>query len=1261
MQPLDSYLETAIRRGHAIKVSPLVIAEWNYNHFTGVTAEHTPATPEWAYGNKRFPVSSVTGSYRPNSGIFFAFTDDSYTSVDTTLGIDGNRYYTVDQDDYEYTYWMSPEESSSAKFGATGITETDNALPEAYGLTRGLITVNYPQPVNVNKLKIAFNLGPMPVNWTIRVHQNGSWTSVTPPTINPITGRCEMWWNGTTWVNTQQLNESVYVSADKIEIDVNTINAPAARLQVIEVALGREMDLTNRMESYNIDSTMDQGDFIHPVGKINSNDGSIIVNNSDEKISGDPDSDFNGLLAGNCQYRIYVKYDLSSFGGSSSLTNRVGTMYGNGWKQINEYEYEVDLFDIIKVLQNTTCPPMLYENISLARIISSILDIIGIDSYELDPSDFDDSSNIKYFWTDGTQTVYEALESLCLSNQASIFVDELGKIQLLIRDQITGDGVTPVWTFRGQQDGLDIPDVIEASKKYALQANEVTIKYHELQATVDRSDITSQQLTSKIWDSTETVVLRASPILRTMTEDGINHAPSLPDNIDVFIKSELAISWPYSGQVNIDGEVIDYKGKGYKYYDHGTNPPTAVEIVIQNDDEKRKWDKYTWDSYTDGVSFQGGIGTNPAYYNGFTGRLFVTKRNADETGMFEHRVGWSVGWAGLRAHQPGQQNPSHPGKLIENGNSSALSWTNVRDNVNKTNWSPEQYRWTMANSILTGDNSGVTDPEHLSFFIKDMEDTEYRSIGTRVRLVSGPGQAGIVFYLSNAVGYDNVNPGLTNPFDATRWYILNICSTNLINSIGRPVNEIHMQVRNGSTITTLPAFMGGVESGGKWNIEMGKWYDVDLVFKDGTGNIDENSVGASIIEVYVDGQLVEVFHSTDNIRPTSLMGLAIAKRSVVEFEYFYGTTTATNARPTYPNDELFHSDTVQLPAGTGVTTSIDYPTTDFWYGEGVIAFTTASTTATISSLKFRGGTGNTLTLKEIGPLTLKPDQRIFIDLNDVIPYNTSCQITYTASNPISVCVEYTRVSNYPYGVSNFITAPSDAFYDYTKGGYLSKKRNDFLYIKPLYANYYESQPVGNTGVLTVFDDFGPVAHEMRTFDVKYDISPAKGPRIFLSNSNAVVVSTNLGAERAIFTLANTSHKNEIINGNEEIDESNSIDHTLMLYGHVLEDRGERTKIVKNEDSIRKYGKINMDIDGTWIFDDDTANDLGNWITDHWGEPMDIMTLSVFSNSFIQIGDIVNILYTRAGIDASWKYVVTATKRSFDDGAFSSILEVRRVA
>jgi hypothetical protein len=1279
MQQVPNEFTTAIKTGHHIKGKPLTVAEWNFNHFVKntVTNNDEPETA-WPYNKLYFPIDSITDGRRPKSGIFYAFTDSDAMTSEEGIGLPSQRYYTVDESN-KYKYWMSPALSAGHEVQDYGQILAGDQLE--YEITNTSPQVVYETEININKIKTTFNLGATPVSWKIYLNISNTWQLVsTNPSINPVTGSCELWWNGSVWGTTQQLSESVYIAVKGVRIVVETIDQMLERVQLIELACLREINLTSRVIDYSVDMTMDEEDFIYPVGQISSNSGSITISNHDLIIDDqNRTGNFAGLLNVWCEFRLYVDYNLEDYDGDASYLARVATMYTNEWRQINETEYSVDMFDIMKLLQNTTCPAILIEEEPMARVVSRILDLVGVDSYSFQIKDFDSSAIIKYFWTNGEESIYEALKNICKSYQSAIFADEYGEIQLLTKKEIADEEDAAVWTFLGQNDDDEIPDIIQLKNKYQTTANHVIIKYKKRQAKVDQQDLSEQPLTSKVWGADDTIVLRSSPLILTnLTAEDDPTWPLEEDTSKRFhIPQKDSEVWPYNGKVNINGEVIEYDAKEYSIWNYTTNTQTTV--FLESEEQKRQRDMVTWKSHPSGG---GTDGTRP---NKFTGKIRVKERDLTEIGKRTHFASIADGWYMLEFWHPPLNSPN--AKRFYRGDSSVSA---LGDYKSRSPWTKTQSRWTAATvlkytstpygnigvgkigqdpgySVLKCDTSDLGNTLGVSFCAmrKFENNAQMRQFGTRIMFETEGAVAGIVFNANNSSEYDIDDDGPESIEDATKAYFVNITTTKTCDNRFRGFrDEVAATVESGNAMGPLHHITS--TRGIKANVEVGKWYDLEVIFSD---TVMFGGKSYSVAQVFLNGQFVSSFAIVSRYHPTRWAGLHTGGAGKVAFDYFYATSTI-GERYTGGNYDDTDAFALKLPSGTNVTKTFNLPRHPGPQGNLAISIV-GQQSFQINSLSlteynpfqnrlptpyFKG-----YTIKELGPATIPARTKKTWDRDIFSSEPTQIDINYTSTGNASLLYETSKTRTFDYNPLTIYNIPSDdSIWDVSNGGFISNRINSIFFTGKDDDSFAVDEFGNIYNRLYFMDEFGAIVHEVRDFSVDLDTAPVKGLNVYCSNQKVKVTDHSYHPTKGIFTLTNASRKNEVVNGTEEIDDSNSIEHTLMLYGYVLEDKGEQEKEVKDEASIKRRGEVKVELDADWIFDDESAKELSEWIVKHWGDPKDALEMQVFSNTFTQIGDKINIKYDLSGIDDELIYVVTGLRKSFGEDGYTSTVSVRQV-
>lgn len=189
----------------------------------------------------------------------------------------------------------------------------------------------------------------------------------------------------------------------------------------------------------------------------------------------------------------------------------------------------------------------------------------------------------------------------------------------------------------------------------------------------------------------------------------------------------------------------------------------------------------------------------------------------------------------------------------------------------------------------------------------------------------------------------------------------------------------------------------------------------------------------------------------------------------------------------------------------------------------------------------------------------------------------------------------------------------------------------------------------------VLEEFGPVVHEMREFEVLFDEDsvPVSHSYPYLSNS-AQVLCTNYWADAfgAKFTLVNTARQNAILQGEDRLTfgEDNPIQHKFFVYGRALYQDDDLKHVEEDRQSIRKNGIIDLTFDSPYIQTEQAAKDLGAWVVEQWGGGSDEIKLAVFGNPLIQIGDLVTVNYPIKDMyPMTHKYYVVSVNNQFDEG------------
>lgn len=248
-----------------------------------------------------------------------------------------------------------------------------------------------------------------------------------------------------------------------------------------------------------------------------------------------------------------------------------------------------------------------------------------------------------------------------------------------------------------------------------------------------------------------------------------------------------------------------------------------------------------------------------------------------------------------------------------------------------------------------------------------------------------------------------------------------------------------------------------------------------------------------------------------------------------------------------------------------------------------------------------------------------------------------------------------------------VTLADDAtYFDRISGGYQSNQAIDEFGYRIRDTNKFSS-PFGDTTVVDRYnkffmDEFGPVVHEVREFDVKFSKVPVQHSRLYFSNETQVLCPEyNSDPFGAKFILANRYRTNAVVSGEDSITfgADNTVNQRALIYGRPVIQEEEQTVTITDSNGIRRRGEVAIDINSDWIQSEAAANAIGEWIKLHWAGGADEVTVESFGNPFLQIGDVVSINDPLKNMSPSThKYFVVEISNSYSDG-LETTLTLRR--
>jgi len=193
------------------------------------------------------------------------------------------------------------------------------------------------------------------------------------------------------------------------------------------------------------------------------------------------------------------------------------------------------------------------------------------------------------------------------------------------------------------------------------------------------------------------------------------------------------------------------------------------------------------------------------------------------------------------------------------------------------------------------------------------------------------------------------------------------------------------------------------------------------------------------------------------------------------------------------------------------------------------------------------------------------------------------------------------------------------------------------------------------------DEFGPLVHEVREYDIKFDPNPVLHSRVLMSNDQQVILPDyNADAYGAKFVIANASRANAVVKGDDTLTyPGETVTHVFQVIGRALIRAEAASVVTENAASIRRRGRLEAEITSQWIQSKAMAQSLADWISAHWATGADTLAVTVYGNPLIELGDVVGVAYAYQNMTAAThQYFVVGVNSSFDQG-LSTELTLRR--
>lgn len=1143
------------------------------------------------------------------------------------------------------------------------------------------ITGLYASPILMNKIILKFNtyLSTPTVNVTVTLSGGTSITAigVTPGqngvvvlylSSNALT---QSKWSTVPYIqddgsisNSILINKITVTQTSSVKnSDFNTTNSEvvsdATRMHVIEVSPRLELNMTDYIMDVQVNKSLDAKDTYMPISSLVTDDANIT-------LSGIPSGDINspvpilsnisnysstklsGLLRKNVKF--YIFYNLNNY--IDSVTNTEndlntlipgGVFYSDQWQQNDIDTITVPCFDVTRLLQTTPASDYVTNMKDAFSVISNILDLTGFTDYDVDSlysvcNDKNVPINMNYYFCNSKDTTLaDALNQIFLPYQIAAYIDNYGIMKFLSLSNIMKKNNSSEDFHIDQsiinQNGYVVNNRAKPGK---ISLRYTTPKIKQSLALQNVTDLGISQGPGYVYTTSNDVLWQQ----QTLDSVGLNYLYSDMDDkqnyfsikqsdlLDIFHTFNLN----NNGYAAIEDEIVSFVYK--EYIISKTDSSISTTVSVKNDLELAEAvDRFITDNQIGLVENYGTItfvshsvsGTPAVGYNTYTVSS-SSKLNTFKVGDFVTVSGMDPDTLNISA------------KVVA---TSGHTFT-VRSDVNSLMWEGGEVKKGMGYDIVITPTGNITNIQRGLF---GTNATSHQVIGSSIdtkdltqKFTSGSG-----LYSSSAYSVDTTNKSIfARPTDSSGRVLLYPNSTD--NEYLTYMVKFNFDEPSGATKVN--------------NCSAGLFFNMNPTNP-------STAVYLELVRYFVNSSyryLIVLSNQNDGVIAYTDV-TSVCQGIVSNFEQFYKKND-----PPYKADG---SDMYSLYPNPSETFNLRMAAVPFVYsvdGEGSPTYTDGyvmdvflnNYLVTGWQQKNNSGVWAATEYNNVTGLRKK-----------VVLYNAYIKNSGTNFGAV--------VSSHPtYPDDPDITPPTT---NYSPGGRL-------FYIREIYAtqkilkernvNYYFQDREFLNGLVQgqrLFADYKeyimqtqPSIVGINTYDVQYtngaavsaDILPVEYSWLYfpgntlteqqyirhqLVDEYAVSYSTPLNTGfRAKFALANNSP--HLVYLKKDSDELNQFVVNLNLWTHEVIVPSDP----ENIEHIIDGGNMSetMQIDSSFIQSRDSAEKLLKLVGHSIDNFSKDVSLSVYGNPLIEIGDIVLVDYPLLGVNQQ-KYVVHSVQNSFNNG------------
>lgn len=407
---------------------------------------------------KYTPIEDTFKANRPDPGIINLVAYNKYSELidienltfnnfgNANNGVRADRLYPMYKNT-GFRYWNSVRRKKT-----NNIISTVGVADSSGNITHASPFVVYEESFWSNKIVIKTQkYSGYPFQFKVQYLPDGSntWTtaldvdgSESPDYLSD--GILEIYYNGSTWSTTKSLatqfidnvslTPSDAVKLRGLRLLVTKMSAGSIPLEIIEISPRYLADITPYVMSFRKSVSLSNSSSGLIAGTVNGI-GDVRISNVDRIFS---NKNIESILSGKLVQGIETKF----FNVTDATEIPLGTFYVERWAENTDFTTSIEVKDYFFFLSRQKSPDIAIANtngIEISAAMLILLDNAGITNYDfknVGSTELDDSV-LDFFFANKTQTIAEVLTQLSVATQYAIYIDTNNNICLMTKEKFS--------------------------------------------------------------------------------------------------------------------------------------------------------------------------------------------------------------------------------------------------------------------------------------------------------------------------------------------------------------------------------------------------------------------------------------------------------------------------------------------------------------------------------------------------------------------------------------------------------------------------------------------------------------------------------------------------------------------------------------------------------------------------------------------------------------------------------------------------------